>query len=295
MVQTTGVSGPSRRVWLFLGCTFVVTWGAWWLLAALTIAGALTPTEPLGFGLLVLGGTAPTAAAYLAVWRTPNAGSVRAFNRRVFHLRVPPGLLFVAVFGAAGLGIVSLGLTGLIFGASWSADPGRIVLLFLVAFAPSILFGGLEEVGWRGVLQPAVTDRYNLVVANLVIAGVWGVWHLPRFWVVGGSHPGGSFLIFLVAGVGYSAVMTWLYARTESIALCVVFHAGINASVTAGLAFPVDQTPGFTVQAALLVTVGTVLLAVSARRSHGRTETAARQAARSSSPEGRPERGSPNP
>ncbi len=274
MMQLAEGGGRSRRTWWFLGATFFVTWAAWWLLAALTSVGAVDPDEPLGFGLLVLGGTAPTVGAYLAVWRTPEAGTLREFTRRVFHLRVPPGLLAVAVFGAAGLGVVSLLIGGAITPTGWAGDPGRVALLFLGAFVTSIFFGGIEEIGWRGVLQPAVTDRFGLVATNLVIAVVWAVWHLPLFWVVGEPHHDASFTLFLVAGIGYSAVMTWLYARTRSIALCVLFHAGINASAAAGLAFPIDETPGFAVQAAVLVTVGTVLLAVSQRRRHrhhGRT------------------------
>ncbi len=272
MAQRTGGDGRSRRAWWFLGVTFLVTWVSWWLLAALSRGGVLGPGEPLGFGLLMVGGTAPTVVAYLAVRRTPEAGTLREFTRRVLHLRVSPVLLAVAVFGAAGLGVVSLGLGGALSATNWDGDPGRVALLFLGAFLPSILFGGIEEVGWRGVLQPAVTDRFNLVTANLVIAAVWAVWHLPRFWVVGGSHHDASFTLFLVAGVGYSAVMTWLYARTHSVALCVLFHAGINASATAGLAYVVDQTPGFAVQAVVLFGVGTVLLAVSQRRQGCRTD-----------------------
>jgi uncharacterized protein len=98
------------------------------------------------------------------------------------------------------------------------------------------------------------------VVANLVVAGVWGLWHLPLFWVVGGSHEEGAFTLFTLAGIGYSAVMTWLYARTHSVALCVVFHAGINASAASGLAFGPGQLPGFAVQALVVVVAGTALL-----------------------------------
>lgn len=272
MTQPEDGSGQSRRAQLFLGLTFPVTWGAWWLLAALSSGGAVTATQPLGFALLVLGGTAPTMMAYLAVWKTPEAGTLREFNRRVFRLRVSPGLLAVAVLGAAGLGVVSLGLGGLITGAGWPGEPGRVVMLFLGAFVVSIFLGGIEEVGWRGVLQPAVTDRWNLVAANLVIAVVWAVWHLPLFWVVGEPHQDASFALFLVAGVGYSAVMTWLYVRTRSVALCVLFHAGINASAAAGLAFGVDESPGFAVQAAVVVTVGMGLLAAAQRRRRDRLD-----------------------
>lgn len=269
MPATPDGSDRRRRALLFLVITFLVTWAVWWPLVVLTNRGAVTSTEPLGFALLVLGGTAPTVVAYLAAWRTPEAGSVREFNRRVLHLRVPVALLVVAVVGAAAFGVVSLAVVGLVTGAGWVGGGLGGLLLFVPAFLTSIVFGGLEEVGWRGVLQPAVTDRWNLVTANLVIAVLWAVWHLPQFWVVGSSLHDASFALFLFAGIGYSAMMTWLYARTHSVALCVLFHAGINASATVGLAFPAQQAQGFAVQGVLLVTVGTVLL-VAAQRRRGR-------------------------
>ena len=129
-----------------------------------------------------------------------------------------------------------------------------------------VVFGGIEEVGWRGVLQPAATARWNLLTANLVIAAVWTLWHLPLFWVVGTSQHAAPFGLFLLAGVGYSAIMTWLYARTHSAALCVLFHAGISAATAAGLAFAFSDLPGFAVQALVVAGVGVSLLALDRRR-----------------------------
>lgn len=257
--------GAPRRAWLFLGGTFAVTWVVWGALAALTRAGTLAFGGPGATALLVLGGSAPTWVAYLAVWRTPEAGPLREFNQRVLRLRVPIPLLVIAVLGAAALGVASMMLTGAVTEVNWPEGPGYAAALFVPAFVTGIALGGIEEVGWRGVLQPAVTARWSLLTANLVIALVWALWHLPLFWVAGGAHEGGSFALFLVAGVGYSAVMTWLYARTHSVALCVLFHAGVNAASAAGLAFTVTETPGFAVQAIVLAVVGTALLLVAQR------------------------------
>jgi uncharacterized protein len=252
---------------LFLGVTFAGTWGAWGLLAALTSAGSIGLDDPSGTALFVLGGSAPTVAAYLAVWRTPSAGSLREFNRRVLRLRASPAVWGLAVLGATALGVASMLLAGTVTEVVWPDAPAAGVT-FLALLVPSIVFGGIEEVGWRGVLQPAVTSRRrHLVVANLVIAAVWGLWHLPLFWVAGGTHGDASFGLFVLAGIGYSAVMTWLYARTHSVALCVVFHAGINAAAASGLAFPPDAMPGFAVQATVTVTLGTALLFAARSRS----------------------------
>jgi len=275
----TAMSDVSRRVWLYLGVTFAVTWAAWGTLAALTQAGTISLDDPSAMVLLVVGGSAPTAAAYFAAWRTPGAGSLRELTRRVLRFRAPSGLWVVAVTGAVILGMASMALAGLLTDVAWPDAPAAAAGLFVGLLVVSIFFGGLEEVGWRGVLQHAATTRgsnlttrgNNLLVVNLVIAVVWGVWHLPMFWFVGGIHGDGSVGLFVLAGFGYSAVMTWLYARTHSVALCVVFHAGINAAATSGLAFSPNQMPGFTVQAVVAVIIGTALLLVVSARSDERS------------------------
>ncbi len=259
------LSEQSRRACVFVVGTFVVSWGAWWSLAALSNAGAVTLDAPAGWALFVLGGTAPTWVAYLAVWRTPEAGPLREFNRRVLRWRVPLSLLAAALLGAAALGVVSMALAGLLTSVSWPEGRGALAV-FVPAVGVGIVFGGIEEVGWRGALQPAVTARWNLLTANLVIAAVWTIWHLPLFWVVGTSQHGAPFGLFVLAGFGYSAIMTWLYARTQSVALCVLFHAGISAAAAAGLAFSFSDMPGFAVQALVVAGVGVSVLVFTRRR-----------------------------
>ncbi len=266
----TSVAGEeARRVRRFLMGTFTVTWGAWWALAALTANGTLEAGGPAATALLVLGGSAPTWMAYLAVWRTPGAGSVRELTARVLRVRVPAGLLVGAVLGAALLGLLSRALADVIAGVAWPQDPAGAALVFVPAFATGIVLGGIEEVGWRGVLQPALRTRHGLVTTNLVIAVVWALWHLPLFWVVGDPRQGASFGLFALAGLGYSAGMTWLYDRTGSVALCVLFHAGINAATAAGLSFAAADTPGFAVQAVVLAVLGSALLMRRARSGGG--------------------------
>ena len=267
MTSVAGAQG--RRVRRFLVGTFAVTWGAWWALAALTANGTLEAGGPAATALLILGGSAPTWVAYLAVWRSPGAGAVRDLTRRVLDVRVPVRLLVAAVLGAALLGLLSRALAALLDVAGWPSDPAGAAVVFVPAFATGIVLGGIEEVGWRGVLQPALRSRHGLATTNLVIAAVWALWHLPLFWVVGDPRQGASFGLFALAGLGYSAVMTWLYDRTGSVAVCVLFHAGINAATAAGLSFAAADTPGFAVQAVVLAAFGSALLMRRARTGGG--------------------------
>ncbi len=317
MAITSHHDQQRRRLVIFLAGTFLVTWTAWWTLAALTGAGAMSVDSLAGFALFVLGGSAPTWMAYLAVARTPGAGSLQAFNARVFRLRVPLVAFVVALAGVPVLGLLARLVTSWFTSVDWPADTLATLGRYLTVLIVSIVLGGIEEVGWRGVLQPAVTARrraaatpvgtpasppssatqpagpadadaddvaggdgperlavsglavQHLGVVNLGIAVVWAVWHLPLFWVVGDPRQGASFAIYTVAAFGYSAIMTALYARTESVALCVLFHAGINAASTVGWAFATAEQPGFAVQAAVLVVAGVAVLWLTQRRLQG--------------------------
>lgn len=55
----------------------------------------------------------------------------------------------------------------------------RAIVLFLVANV--VLFGGVEELGWRGFLQPQLQERTSVLTAGLGIGVLWWAWYLPLF------------------------------------------------------------------------------------------------------------------
>ncbi len=257
-----------KRVFIFLGLTFAATWTFWWLLAWGSRTGTLTTSDPVFLIIQVLGGTAPTAFAFVAVAWTPECGSMHEFLRRVFRTNVPIRFYASAVLVPLLIGIAGLGTAGLIFDDFFSGHSVEPLYMLVPAFLVSIVLGGFEEVGWRGVLQPAVTERRGLVVGNFAIGALWSVWHLPMFFTTGLIHNQASFLTYSVAGIGYSAFMTWLYHRTRSVVPCILFHAGINAVGSVGLAVPLAEQSAHAVQAFLVLTAGLVLLFTRAGQTH---------------------------
>ncbi len=105
---------------------------------------------------------------------------------------------------------------------------------FVVVLLPSIIFGGIEEIGWRGFLQEQLMGKMNLVVLSVLIGIMWGLWHVPLFFVEGVSHYSADFISFMLGAIMFSTYLTWLYAKTKSIVLVVIFHAAINASGSIG-------------------------------------------------------------
>ncbi|MGM0495978.1 MAG: CPBP family intramembrane glutamic endopeptidase, partial [Bacillota bacterium] len=114
--------------------------------------------------------------------------------------------------------------------------------LFFIVLINSIIFGGLEEIGWRGFVQEKLMKNNNLILVSLAIGIIWGLWHIPLFFIEEVSHYNFSFLPFLFGAIMFSTYLTWLYSVTKSLLLVVLFHASINASATIGLSLIFENT-----------------------------------------------------
>ena len=57
---------------------------------------------------------------------------------------------------------------------------------FLLVFLPGGPLG--EEFGWRGCARSSLQERFDWPVASLGLGMVWGVWHLPLFFIAGASQ-----------------------------------------------------------------------------------------------------------
>ncbi|ORO58641.1 CPBP family intramembrane metalloprotease [Streptococcus oralis subsp. oralis] len=96
-------------------------------------------------------------------------------------------------------------------------------------FIQLIFFGGgHEELGWRGILQPLLDKKYTYWQSNLIVGSIWGIWHLPLWFIVGESHQGFPFILFFIYTLFLSFVLGLLYRQTKSVGYCVLFHAFAN-------------------------------------------------------------------
>jgi membrane protease YdiL (CAAX protease family) len=255
-----------RRLRLFLIITFAITWGGWWALAALVPSSGLKFDNVPIMSLYILGGFGPTIAALISVFATPAEGSFREFTRRLLRWRVNAiwyvfALAFPTVLEFSSLKIASaLGATPaapFVLKAWWQIIP---------LFGTMIVGGGLEELGWRGVAQPAMEKHATRPLAATMIGAIWVSWHLPLFFIPGTAQFHSSFLIFAVFTFGNTFVLAWVYGRTQSILLCVGFHAASNASSGMHLPVPVGNPPYAAVAALINLVVGASLLLGDAAR-----------------------------
>ena len=228
----------NRRLVIFFAVAFGITWSAWsvlgWMARARMVAYGLWPFMVL----YVMGGLGPTIAAYIAVLSTSAQAPLREFHRRLFRWRVAGRWYVIAIALPVSLAIISTMIVIHLNRDLAGALSVRPWIMFLPLFAMMIVGGGLEELGWRGVAQPELTSAIGPAKAALLVGLVWAIWHVPLFFLPGVSQYGGNFPVFAIGVIANALMLGWLYSRTDSILLCIVFHASSNAITALGFAIP---------------------------------------------------------
>lgn len=118
---------------------------------------------------------------------------------------------------------------------SWS-DEAIIALRFVLTGTVSfvLLLPGVlgEEVGWRGVLVPALSKSLSFTYVALLSGFLWSAWHWPLMFLgfYGNSEvPLGFQLTFFTAClVSMSFVMTYFRYKTASVWPAAIFHMSHN-------------------------------------------------------------------
>lgn len=162
----------------------------------------------------------PMLAALIVLIRHKKIKSVREFFALIFHTTsVKKTFLITGLFCAAAL--CAALLYGTATGAPWYLLP--------VAWPLTIVGGGVEEIGWRGFLQPALEKKFPFPIATALVALIVYVWHLPLWLLPSSNHYGDSAIGFAIMIFVWAFVGAAIYKATQSVFACVVYHAFINA------------------------------------------------------------------
>ena len=109
---------------------------------------------------------------------------------------------------------------------------GRMVIqawyLPIILFLKALVFGGIEEIGWRYFFQPALQEKLTYLVSTLYTFLAWSLWHLLYFYI-DGSLATIHLLPFLLGLLSNCFILSAIYTNTRSLWLCVMTHALINA------------------------------------------------------------------
>ena len=102
------------------------------------------------------------------------------------------------------------------------------LVLPVVLFFKALLFGGIEEIGWRYFFQPTLEERIPYLSATVITFLAWSSWHLFYFYI-DGSLAVIQLLPFLVGLLTNCFILSALYHKTQNLWLSVMTHACINS------------------------------------------------------------------
>ena len=94
-------------------------------------------------------------------------------------------------------------------------------------FLKALIFGGIEEIGWRYVFGPVLQERCNYILSTLITFVAWGIWHFSYFYIEGTVSQVDS--VEFLAGLMTSCfILSALFIKTKSLWICVMTHALFN-------------------------------------------------------------------
>ncbi len=203
---------PSLAVIVFFLLTFAITWGliSVYILVpewATRTFGEISGAHPFFF----VATWAPAISAFVLVVYFGGVAGLKAFLSRVFLWRCSRGWV---AFVLVGVPLVFLA------GSLWKGGPllapvppegvgAMVAVLFMMLF-----LGPIEEFGWRGLAQPILQRHMAPLWAGVLIGTIWGVWHLPAFFLSGTVFAGWNFLPFLVGNITLAVLVTPIFNRS---------------------------------------------------------------------------------
>jgi len=104
-------------------------------------------------------------------------------------------------------------------------------LILLICF----FSGGLEEAGWRSVLQPELEKKCGFVITALVFSIIWFAWHLPLYFIPEMSEGRIDIGFFLFVCIMTSFLFGAIRRITGSIFLAILAHMLSNTLAVDGI------------------------------------------------------------
>jgi uncharacterized protein len=207
----------------FFALCFILTWSLGATLAIgpnfLTERFGPVDTEKSAYRVLfIMAVWVPSLCGIGLTYFFHGKGGIADLASRLFKWRVGIWWLLIGL----GIPLLYLGTEWLFYDAlSITNRPARYDVVpfgWIAAFMGGTILldpGPLgEEAGWRGFALPRLLEIMPFWTANIVLGTIWGIWHLPAFFIASSSQSGVGFGLFMVSAISVACAMGAVYRAT---------------------------------------------------------------------------------
>jgi CAAX protease family protein len=176
----------------------------------------------------------PFLAAFVMTGATEGMPGIRRLLGRFVQWRVGFWWYLFAIVGIPAITVLgAVALPGVL--ASYESPSLWLLLTYPIAFVTALVIGSPlgEEPGWRGFALPRLQRLYGPLGGSLVLGPLWGLWHLPYFWMPEWGTPkdtGLDIVWYALAAIALTIIYTWVFNRTKgSLVIVTLVHASNDA------------------------------------------------------------------
>jgi membrane protease YdiL (CAAX protease family) len=223
----------SKNILVFVLIAYAFSWLFWVPEALMAQNIWIAPESVKNLLALNLGAWGPLVGAIVTTFIYQKGSGVKELLKRGFMVRLGKWwwiilLTFPVLIGGSLALSILLGNPAPEFEAL--AQPiGLPIALVWIFFRGGPL---QEEFGWRGYAFENLRNKYDALMAAIIVGLMWGLWHLPLFFVPRAddyyNRPlWGLLLTTLLVGI----ILAWFYVNTKgSIFAAMLGHAMFNWS-----------------------------------------------------------------
>ncbi len=213
-----------KQIGFFLLYTFSITWLSWLIIIiGNRYFNTLGYGEPLFWIPYVIGSLGPVISSYIIYRQFNEDFGEESFVKYIFGKKIDRKVWLI--FGSYTIWRL------LMIWVAFGINKPISILSIIINFPLLIFLGGLEELGWRGILQPQLEKTINYLPSLLAVGSIWSIWHLPLWFIKGTIQSSFPFGLYLLSGIILTSSFTTLYKYTNNLFLCVLSHAWFNGCI----------------------------------------------------------------
>jgi membrane protease YdiL (CAAX protease family) len=211
----------------FFALTFAISWTCFFGAAALVAPGRAF-TDGLPGAIYLVGVFAPALTAIALAAGYAGRTAFASLVHRVIEAPSSVRLYVFAVLYTPAVKLSAAVLHRIALGAwpPFGSTPWYVMIAAVLLSTPA---QAGEEIGWRGYALPRLAERFGLGRASLVLGVIWGLWHLPFFYIAGVDKTGQSLPVYVAGTTALSVAIAWLYWRANgSLLMTMLMHSAVN-------------------------------------------------------------------